>query len=325
MNFLNFISKINAWSNDKVPFLFIIDFEMEKPLAFTFDQINSRKIKFDIRGFSNAGSAELVSKNNIDIHIKEKPSEADYQQKYDTVMTGLKRGDSYLTNLTVKTKVNINRKLEDLFHFCKAPYKLYLKNEFLVYSPEPFIRIVNGEIFSYPMKGTIDASFPNAAAQLMNDKKEKAEHMTIVDLIRNDLSQVSKNVEVKRLRYIEEIVANNKKLLQTSSEICGLLDSHFQHNIGDLLAALLPAGSVSGAPKEKTLEIIKMAEKENRGYYTGVFGYFDGADLDSSVMIRCIEKSEDEYFYRSGGGITAQSKLMDEFNEVINKVYVPVN
>jgi len=90
------------------------------------------------------------------------------------------------------------------------------------------------------------------------------------------------------------------------------------------LLKLLPAGSVSGAPKPKTLEIIKEVETEERGYYAGVFGYYNGKELDSGVMIRFIEKKEDKYFYRSGGGITTQSVVELEYQEVIDKVYVPV-
>ncbi len=86
----------------------------------------------------------------------------------------------------------------------------------------------------------------------------------------------------------------------------------------------MPAGSVSGAPKPKTLEIIKAVEEEVRGYYTGVFGYFNGKDLDSGVMIRFIENREGKYFYRSGGGITTQSDVESEYQETIDKVYVPV-
>ena len=79
--------------------------------------------------------------------------------------------------------------------------------------------------------------------------------------------------------------------------------------LGSILLKLLPAGSVSGAPKPKTLEIIKAVEGEVREYYTGVFGYFNGNDLDSGVMIRFIENREGKYFYRSGGGITTQSDV----------------
>jgi len=85
----------------------------------------------------------------------------------------------------------------------------------------------------------------------------------------------------------------------------------------------LPAGSVSGAPKHKTLEIIKKAENYERGYFTGVCGYFDGKNLDSCVMIRFIEQKNGLVF-KSGGGITANSIAQNEYQELINKVYVPI-
>jgi para-aminobenzoate synthetase component 1 len=86
---------------------------------------------------------------------------------------------------------------------------------------------------------------------------------------------------------------------------------------------LLPAGSISGAPKEKTREIIRNAEKEARGFYTGIAGIYDGETLDSCVMIRYVEKQGEKTFYRSGGGITFQSEEGSEYNELIDKIYVP--
>jgi para-aminobenzoate synthetase component I len=163
-----------------------------------------------------------------------------------------------------------------------------------------------------------------AKEKILADKKELAEHVTIVDLIRNDLSQVASQVDVTRFRYVEEVRTGSKNLLQVSSEICGQLDAGYQNHLGDILLKLLPAGSVSGAPKPKTLEIIKDVEGEDRGFYTGVFGYFDGEKLDSGVMIRFIERRAGKYFYRSGGGITTQSVAESEYQEAIDKVYVPV-
>jgi para-aminobenzoate synthetase component 1 len=85
----------------------------------------------------------------------------------------------------------------------------------------------------------------------------------------------------------------------------------------------LPAGSISGAPKKKTIEIIRQAEITERGYYTGIFGIFDGSALDSGVMIRFIEQKNDQMIFRSGGGITVNSQPEQEYREMIDKVYVP--
>jgi para-aminobenzoate synthetase component 1 len=171
------------------------------------------------------------------------------------------------------------------------------------------------------MKGTIDATLPNAKEILLNNQKEIAEHATIVDLIRNDLSLVAEDVTVTKFRFYEEIKTQTGVIGQISSEITGTLPDNYHAQIGDILFKLLPAGSISGAPKLKTVEIIQQVEQDERGYYTGVAGYFDGENLDSCVLIRYIDANK---IYRSGGGITFQSNLADEYKEMIDKVYVPI-
>ena len=91
-----------------------------------------------------------------------------------------------------------------------------------------------------------------------------------------------------------------------------------------MLFGMLPAGSISGAPKRKTVEIIREAETYERGFYTGVMGYFDGETLDSAVMIRFLEQDGDRFIFKSGGGITFQSRARDEYEEMISKIYVPI-
>jgi len=110
-----------------------------------------------------------------------------------------------------------------------------------------------------------------------------------------------------------------------SSEVAGDLDINWNEKIGSILFKLLPAGSITGAPKKKTMEIIAEAEIDPRGYYTGVAGIFDGTTLESAVMIRFVENREGQLFYHSGGGITVNSKCEHEYQEMIEKVYVPVN
>lgn len=122
---------------------------------------------------------------------------------------------------------------------------------FYGFSPEIFIRIHNGRIYSYPMKGTINASTPSADRLLINDPKETAEHATIVDLIRNDLSMVAEQVSVSRYRYIDKLQTNQGSILQTSSEIQGVLPDDYLTNLGSIIFQLLPAGSITGAPKKK--------------------------------------------------------------------------
>ena len=175
------------------------------------------------------------------------------------------------------------------------------------------------------MKGTIDASKENAIEVLKNDVKEKAEHYTVVDLLRNDLSIVADKVKLDEFQRIDFLQTQQKNLYAMSSEISGTLKPEFRGKIGSILKELLPAGSILGAPKKKTLEIILEAENYERGFYTGVCGWFDGEDLDSCVMIRFIEKENDKLFFKSGGGITHLSKFADEYQEMKNKIYVPIH
>ena len=130
-------------------------------------------------------------------------------------------------------------------------------------------------------------------------------------------------VFVKRYRYIDKIETNGKSLLQVSSEIQGTLPENWNEELGTILKKLLPAGSITGAPKPKTIEIINQTEIQPRGYYAGVMGVFDGQNLDSAVMIRYVEQTETGLEYHSGGGITINSVLDDEYQELIDKVYVP--
>ena len=174
------------------------------------------------------------------------------------------------------------------------------------------------------MKGTIDATLPHAAEHLRSDYKESCEHHTIVDLMRNDLSRVATSVRVARFKYLTELHTIKGSLLQMSSEIRGQIMPAYRHALGDLMRELLPAGSICGAPKGKTLELIQEAEGYPRGYYSGVCGYFDGKDLDSAVLIRYVEEAQDgQLYYRSGGGITINSRAEDEYQECIQKIYIP--
>jgi para-aminobenzoate synthetase component 1 len=306
------------------PFLFIIDFAMEHPVIKELP-LAGENILFDVNGFTNSISSDekivfkeiLFSKSPVSFPI--------YKKAFDEVMKNILQGNSYLVNLTQPSKIFINLTAREIFYACQAKYKLCFHDAFIVFSPETFVRIIENKIYSYPMKGTIDEGLDNADEIILNDEKEKAEHITIVDLIRNDMSLFAKNVSVTKLRYLDYLPTNQKNLLQVSSEITGELPVNFESQIGNIIFSMLPAGSISGAPKKKTVDIIKKAENYFRGYYSGVFGYFDGKNLDSGVMIRYMEKNGDHWIYKSGGGITSMSKAESEYEELINKIYVPVN
>jgi para-aminobenzoate synthetase component 1 len=314
------IARMNKLGAAGQPFAFLIDFAFGKPLIFLEGEPTQLFWKTPLA--SNFNSLEMV-KPEVEWAI-DPVSFVQYKAAYDLVQQHIHSGDTYLLNLTMPTKVKTNLTLEQIFYLSDAPYKIWLKDHFVCFSPEVFVRISNGQISSFPMKGTIDAKIPDAAKLLCKDEKEVAEHHTIVDLIRNDLSRFAHEVEVKRLMYLDLIHTNQGDLWQMSSEITGKLPDDYYESIGTILSALLPAGSICGAPKAKTLEIINRAEQYDRGYYTGVFGVFDGKNLDSCVLIRYLEKEIDQLIFKSGGGITFLSDCKTEYEELIRKVYVPI-
>ncbi len=313
---------MNKWGKEGKAFFFLIDFEMEKPFICELKNLKKENILLYTSSFNNSHEKKLKLKEDFAIYPVEYKV---YKKAFDYVIKEIQYGNSYLVNLTFPSVLKTQNTLKEIFYSARSPYKLFFKDKFVSFSPETFVKISDNTIFSYPMKGTIDASVADAEKVILENEKEKNEHYTIVDLIRNDLSMVSERVRVTKFRFLEEIKTNRKNILQVSSEIQGKLENNWQERIGDIIWKLLPAGSVSGAPKQKTMEIIRNTEMDKRGYYTGIFGIFDGKNLDSAVNIRYIEQNNNRFYYRSGGGITAKSNSKKEYEELIDKIYVPLD
>ena len=375
------IDKINRLASQDEPFLFVINYQGDKAFIRQLSDINPEECLFDFEGRGNSSdemknNSEKIAETTWQI---EPPLYEDYERSFNIVKNNIMAGNSYLTNLTNRVPVNCNLSLEEIFHRAKGKYKLLLRrkrnqaedkvqqkkeeaqnkadkkediieeisNPFVCFSPETFVRIKGGRIYSYPMKGTLDASLPNAEKLLMEDRKEAAEHATIVDLIRNDLSRVAEDVRVDKYRYVDVLHTNKGDILQTCSEISGRLPEDYPHHLGEILDAQLPAGSITGAPKDKTMQIIHEAEGYDRGFYTGIMGIYDQGELNSAVMIRFIEeetspvdfeadgeknfkanegkkpKESRELYFKAGGGITSKSDCRREYEEVIQKIYLP--
>jgi len=325
------IKRMNQFGQHHRPFVFIINYLQDASYIEEVAAVDSTELLYNLNGFTNQATStekytpSFSAKPANSIHWQPSAeSFYSYQRSFNIVRQNILAGNSFLTNLTCRTPVETNLTLKDIYCYSKAMYKLWVRDAFTVFSPEIFIRIHNGRIYSYPMKGTINASTPSADRLLINDPKETAEHATIVDLIRNDLSMVAEQVSVSRYRYIDKLQTNQGSILQTSSEIQGVLPDDYLTNLGSIIFRLLPAGSITGAPKKKTMQIIKEAETYDRGFYTGIMGYFDGKDLDSAVMIRFVEQEGGKMYFKSGGGITSQSDVENEYNEMKQKVYVPI-
>lgn len=319
--FTDFTNRLDDYGRAGEACVFIIDFEAQQPLLFTLPEADEAGLWYNFRGITNRPVAALLPPLPFWLEARP-PAPATYHRAFSIVQHGLARGDSFLVNLTFPTAIATNWTLDDLYLRTQAAYRLRLPGRFACFSPEPFVQIQDGHIYTYPMKGTAPDQ-PGALEALLANPKEQAEHATIVDLLRNDLSRVASGVHVSRYRYAER-VARRGGLWQTSSEIVGRLPADWPRQLGQLLANMLPAGSVSGAPKESTLRIIRRAEGRPRGYYCGVAGIYDGERLDSCVLIRFVELDDQggKWFW-SGGGITARSAWESEYAELRNKVYFP--
>lgn len=316
------ISSMNELGKARKPFLFFVDYQGENGKVIPLDAIDSQEILYHF----NTKTNQKEEQRDFQIpQLNAHPLTLEaYQQKFNQVVEQIQKGNTYLMNLTVSTPVDLTGTLRDVFCVSKAKYKLWVKSEFVCFSPETFVQIKGNRIYSYPMKGTINAAIPNAEELILQDEKETAEHYTIVDLIRNDLNIVAKKVGVDRFRYLDKLQTSKGELLQMSSQISGDLPEGWQDTLGDRLDKLLPAGSITGSPKAKTVHIIETVEGYPRNYYTGICGLFDGDSLDSAVMIRFLEQQGDQFFYKSGGGITFASEVEKEYEEILQKIYIPI-
>ena len=317
------LEQMNEASLRGEAFFFALDFELREALfeLRPLEQPEPRYF-FSLPGYSTASPA-VPRRPRLDLVPTVEPLER-YRERFAKVHRGLMHGDSFLVNLALRTPVELEATLEEVYVTSCADYRLLVPGRFVSFSPECFVRLEGERLSTYPMKGTIDARLPDAAERLRSDYKESCEHHTIVDLMRNDLSRVAERVRVERFKYLTELTTSRGPLLQMSSEVVGHIDRSALR-LGDLLLELLPAGSISGAPKGATLELIRSAEGVPRGFYTGVWGYFDGVCLDTAVLIRYLEYEAEtgRYYYRSGGGITINSQAEDEWRECLQKIYIP--
>ena len=250
---------------------------------------------------------------------------ADYGQKIKEIKKFLEQGLTYQVNFTFKVK----------FDFSGNPLSLYLdlrksqptsysalvntgKNTFLSFSPELFFRIENNTIITRPMKGTSGRGATKKADKkakniLSTSKKIKAENLMIVDLLRNDLGRIAKSVWVPKLFDVE----GYQTLFQMTSTIKARLKENLTTK--DIFSALFPCGSVTGAPKIKTMEIIKGLEKEPRNIYTGAIGYIGPKKSCFNVAIRTIQLKGNSGELGIGGGIVYDSESKAEYEEALLK------
>ncbi len=192
------IDELNRMGAADEPFLFVIDYLGEHAYVRRLCDVDAEECLYDINGRSNVPGQEGDCMRQPLLWEAQMPGLEQYRRGFDVVMRNIIAGNSYLANLTCQVPVRCSLSPRDIFLRTQGRYRLYLKSapgsgaRIVCFSPEPFVRIEHGRISSFPMKGTMDASMPEARHLLMSSRKEACEHATIVDLIRNDLSRVGR-------------------------------------------------------------------------------------------------------------------------------------
>jgi anthranilate synthase component I len=205
-----------------------------------------------------------------------------------------------------------------------SPYMFYINfgpRQLVGASPEMLVKLQDGKVFTCPIAGTRPrgrdaAADAQLAAELLADTKERAEHAMLVDLGRNDLGRISLPGTVQVTRMME--VENFSHVMHLVSEVTGTLDPRYTP--GEVLAACFPAGTLSGAPKVRAMEIINELEALPRGAYGGAVGYFDfRGNMDTCITIRTLVAENDEVVIQTGAGIVADSVPETEYQEILHK------
>lgn len=288
---------------------------------FFFEKTQVHKIKSSKIIYDNL-SSEKYSITDFELSRTENEFIDDIRK----IKRYIKEGDTYQVNYTIKGKFNFSGSQNALFQKLlfnqSASYSAFINNEqnyILSLSPELFFNKKAKKIISHPMKGTIIRGFNHysdltAENELKRSEKNLAENVMIVDLIRNDMGRICRygSIKVPELFKIEKY----ESLFQMVSEVQGELRK--KTSFKDLLTNIFPCGSVTGAPKIRTMEIINEIEQEDRGIYTGSIGLFTPKEIKLNVAIRTISinKKSGNGIIGLGSGIVWDSDPKSEYEEV---------
>ena len=256
-------------------------------------------------------------------------SREEYFEKIAYIKEQIRKGITYEVNYTYPSSLKTNASEIDLYNYLlqnqRTPYNAFLQNKYettLSFSPELFFTLSGNKIRTKPMKGTVkrgNDSEEDAKLKefLFNDLKNRTENIMIVDLLRNDLGRISKPGTVRADKMFE--IETHKTLFQMTSEISSELRNDV--TLYDIFEAIYPCGSITGAPKISTMQIINETEPKSRGVYCGAIGYLHQNEVVFSVPIRILQKlnSEPTYRYDAGSAITWNSTAENEWEETMTK------
>lgn len=252
----------------------------------------------------------------------------EYCEMVKKAKTYIREGDIFQVVLSNRLDADFEGSLLDTYRVLRttnpSPYMFYFSSddiEIAGASPETLVKLEDSILHTFPLAGTrprgaTDEEDKQLEAELLSDEKERAEHNMLVDLGRNDLGKISEfgSVQVEKYMSIERF----SHVMHIGSTVRGTIRK--DRDAMDAVDAVLPAGTLSGAPKLRACEIINELEQNKRGIYGGAIGYLDFAgNLDTCIAIRLVFKKNGKVFVRSGAGIVADSVPENEYQECINK------
>ena len=306
---------------------FIIDHQTEQSFLLCQDDETEKKYIDTLSKLHKCKNKQSKAKSFVvTSEIKSHFSQDGYAQAFEKIKYYLIEGDCYQVNLTQRFSAtcegNTWEAYEALRKINAAPFSAYLNFpdvKILSSSPERFLKLTGRHVETKPIKGTrsrrIDVIENDVQiTDLKNSPKDRAENVMIVDLLRNDISKVCKNVRVPKLFEIESYSTVHHLVSTVTGELTE------NHHAIDLLQHCFPGGSITGAPKIRAMQIIEELEPNRRGVYCGAMGYIDfNGNMDTNIAIRTLVQSHDTIRFWAGGGIVNDSKVEDEYQESFDK------
>jgi anthranilate synthase component 1 len=316
----------------------VIAFDNYRQKVILITNINAQNIESEYgKGISRLESMKNIIRNGkheeipqarIKSEFKALFTKEEYCRMVDRAKSHIKEGDIFQVVLSNRFEADFEGSIFDTYRVLRtinpSPYMFYFGGsnlEIAGASPETLVKLHNGRLFTFPLAGTRPrgASDREDAAlekELLADEKELAEHNMLVDLGRNDLGKISKFGTVMVEKYMS--ILRFSHVMHIGSTVSGEI---IEGKTGlDAINAVLPAGTLSGAPKIRAMQIINGQERNKRGIYGGAIGYLDfTGNMDTCIAIRIVYKRNNKVFIRSGAGIVADSVPESEYQECVNK------
>jgi len=280
------------------------------------------------------GQHELTPQANVKSDFRALFTKEEYCRMVDKAKSHIKEGDIFQVVLSNRFEADFEGSIFDTYRVLRtinpSPYMFYFGGsnlEIAGASPETLVKLHNGRLFTFPLagtrpRGTSDEEDLALERELLADEKELAEHNMLVDLGRNDLGKISEFGTVTVENYLS--ILRFSHVMHIGSTVSGEIN---EGKTGlDAINAVLPAGTLSGAPKIRAMQIINEQEKNKRGIYGGAIGYLDfTGNMDTCIAIRIVYKRNNKVFIRSGAGIVADSVPESEYQECVNKSAAVMN